>query len=180
MMALVAAAYLPAAAFADEASGTVVETSTPPAETTVTPPATTTPAPTRKMIAAYRKLAAGRLAVFNADARVLERRINRLAVLATRVHNRGGDVTAVRAQLQKTRADLALARAQAKTAAADLRLVPWAADRKAAQVKANAEFKTARNTLKTARIDRRKAARMLRPLVRKYHVRGLLAKDLAY
>ena len=171
-LALAAVAYLPAAALADtDTSGTVVTSATPPATTA-------TPTPSAKLIRTYRARASVRLSAFNADARVLERRINRLAVLATRVHNKGGDVTLVRTQLQKARADLALARSQAKTAAADLRLVPWAVDRKAAQANADSEFKSARNTLKTARVDRRTAAKTLRPLIRQYHVRGLLARDL--
>lgn len=177
--ALVAVAWLPAAALADtDASATVDSTGTPSVESTPSTPATVTPTPSRKMVRTYRRRAAVRLAAFNKDARRLERRINHLSRLATRVHNHGGDVTDVRIQLQKARADLALARGQAKTAAADLRRVPWAVDRKAAIAKANAEFKTARATLRTARADRRQAARLLRPLVREYRVKGLLKADL--
>lgn len=125
VLALSAVAFLPATAMADssDTSGTVPTTTTPLPATTTTP--TPAPKPGRKLIALFRTRAKVRLAAFNADAKLLQRRINRLGVIATRVSAKGGDVTQVRTALAKARADLALAKSQAATAAADLRLVPW-------------------------------------------------------
>lgn len=174
-VALGAAAYLPATAMADTGTGgSAATTATVPPSA----PTTATVKPTRRTIVLFKLRAKLRLRAFDRDAAVLKRRIDRLGAIATRVRAKGGDVSAVRNSLQQARAELALAKAQARTAAADLRLVPWAADRKAAWAAANAEFATARDTLKTARSDRKTAAAALRILVKQYHVKNVLAKNL--
>ena len=148
-LALVAAASAPMAAMAATAgaSGTVTATTTP------------TPAhPTRKAVLKYRAKARVRLAAFNVKADALGHRIYRLGKIASLVATAGGDVTQVRTELATARGYLVQSRAQAKLAAADLRLVPYFEDRVAAKAKANAEFKTARETRYDARDWKRTAA----------------------
>jgi len=180
VLALSAAAFVPALAIADtvDASGTVVATATPPASTPTTPAPVVHP--TKKQILKYRAEARIRLAAFNHDAAVLRRRINRLGFIATLVHKAGGDVTHVRFELKSARDDLAQSRQLAIIAAADLRLVPYSADHKAALAKANTEFANARGTLKSARVWKRKAATDLWRLVKKFGQRSKVsAQDFA-
>jgi hypothetical protein len=167
VLALAAALSVPALAMADtgDASGTVVTTTTP------VPSVPTTPVPvppSKKLVLQFRTEARLRLAAFNADAALLGYRIGRLGTIATRVHKHGANVTQVRAELKTARSFLAQSRQQAIIAAAELRLVPYAADRKVALAKANADFTSARGTLKTARSWKKKAATDLWALVKQY------------
>ena len=172
-LALVAVVALPAAAFADEPTGTVITTPTPPA---VPVP---TAHPGKRAIATYRTISRLRLRAFNADAAILRFHINRLVAVANRVAAKGGNVMQARVDLQTARADLKLAVAQATKAATDQRLVPYYVDRKAAQARADAEFKTARQTLRNARAEKAKAAVLLRQLVKIYKVKHVPAADFA-
>jgi hypothetical protein len=157
-LALAVTAYAPVPALADTAdtSGTVVATTTPP----------TAAQPSRRAILKYRAIARVRLAAFNSDAAVLRHRVNRLSWIASLVSKAGGDVSGVRAELKSARDCLAQSRQQAIVAAAHMRLVPYSADRKSALATANAEFKSARGTLKTARSWKKKAAHDLWALVK--------------
>ncbi|MDR3687603.1 MAG: hypothetical protein P4L93_11675 [Coriobacteriia bacterium] len=180
VLALSAAAALPAVAMADTAdsTGTVVATTTPPPSVPATFPMIAHPS--KKAIVEYRVKARVRLAAFNHDASVLRRRINRLGFIATLVHKAGGDVTHVREELKSARDYLAVSQQQAKIAAAELRLVPYFVNRKAALARANAEFKTARGSLRSARSWKQAAASDLWKLVKQYAQQSKVsAKDFA-
>ena len=156
-LALVAASSAPVVAMAATADGggTVTATTTagPSDATTLTPAR-----PTHKAVVKYRTKARVRLAAFNATADALGYRIYRLGKIASLVASAGGDVTQVRQELATARSYLVESRAQAKLAAADLRLVPYFEERAVAKARANAEFKTARETRYSARDWKRTAA----------------------
>jgi hypothetical protein len=168
--ALLAALAVPAAALAEgatETSGSVPVTVTPAPET---PPATATPAPRakpgRKLINKFRAMALTRQRSFNADVRLVTRRLNRLGTIATLAHNSGGDVTAVRAEIAAARVHLTEAKRLEIVAFNKMRLVPWAANRNAALVEANAAWKTARAELRAGRLDKQAAAHDLWAMVK--------------
>lgn len=154
-VALVAALAVPAAALAETAP--VV-----PGSTTSSP----TVRPKKAQIRKYRALSRARYNRFKADIKVINRRLNRLSAIASRVESRGADVTQVRDEIAQARVHVAAAKTLASDAAAKLKAVPYAADRRAALAEANAAFRAASAELKAARADKKAAAAHLWVLVK--------------
>lgn len=162
--ALLVVLLIPTVAMADS----VAASSVPTATTT-----TSTPAPVHpswRLVRKFRILARARMAVFNANARVLGRRLNRLAAITSLAEKAGGDVTNVRGEIRTARDDLAQARGLAAIAFGKLRLVPFSAHRKAALANANAAWKAAHAELRAARVAKQTAAHDLWALVKKLNM----------
>jgi len=102
---------------------------------------------------------------FDAASANLNKRIDRLAALATTVAAAGGDVSGVNAKLDIARQHLANALALEQTAIAKFQAIPAAADRKAAFVEARAAGRAAVAELKVTRVAIRDAAAALRLVV---------------
>ncbi len=106
-----------------------------------------------------------RTRAFNSIAARLIARIDRVAALADKAEAANGDVSAVRASLDKARAlvaDAKLAQAEAVTL---FKAVPGATDKKAAFTAARAQAKVAMKKLQEARVTLRKAILDLRAVL---------------
>lgn len=102
---------------------------------------------------------------FDAVSANLNKRINRIASLATTVAAAGGDVSAVNGKLDSARQHLANALALEQDAIAKFQAIPSAANRRAAFFDARAKGREAVAELKLSRVDIRDAAATLRVVV---------------
>jgi hypothetical protein len=104
----------------------------------------------------------GRQARFDRAASRISQRITRVSAIADRIEATGGDVSAVRALLDKARVLVEQARAEEATAVELFNAVPTGADKKAAFAAARAQAKVAMKTLQSARLTLRNAVLDLR------------------
>lgn len=102
---------------------------------------------------------------FDAVGANLNKRINRIASLATTVAAAGGDVSAVNSKLDGAREHLANALALEQETIAKFQAIPSAADRRAAFFDARSKGREAVAELKLARFAIRDAAATLRAVV---------------
>lgn len=101
---------------------------------------------------------------FDAAAKTLEQRRERILELAGIVEQAGGDVEPVLARLEECERLMVQAREQERTAAQMFREVPNAGDRRGAFVQARVQARNAVQALNQARLQLREAAQILRDI----------------